>query len=136
MDNNEKKVLLSIQNLDVVFGHGKKAFKAVDNVSFDIYKGETFSLVGESGSGKTTIGRSVIRLYKPTAGKITFDGTQISGRSTSDIVKSGISQSMEGRRLRHHQTAAGGSLRNGSSRRRLCSRPQWLQPFLRSGRRL
>ena len=59
MDNNEKKVLLSIQNLDVVFGRGKKAFKAVDNVSFDIYKGETLSLVGESGSGKTTIGKAL-----------------------------------------------------------------------------
>ena len=62
MAQNEKKVLLSIQNLDVVFGHGKKAFKAVDNVSFDIYKGETLSLVGESGSGKTTIGRAIVRI--------------------------------------------------------------------------
>ena len=61
MDNNEKQVLLSIRNLDVVFNKGKKAFKAVDNVSFDIYKGETLSLVGESGSGKTTIGRAIVK---------------------------------------------------------------------------
>mgnify|MGYP003431609736 CR=1 FL=1 len=62
MEQNNKEVVLSIQNLDVVFGKGKKAFKAVDNVSFDIYKGETLSLVGESGSGKTTIGRAIVRI--------------------------------------------------------------------------
>ena len=56
MDNQNKEVLLSVQNLDVVFKQGKNSFKAVSDVSFDIYKGETLSLVGESGSGKTTIG--------------------------------------------------------------------------------
>ena len=76
----EKKVLLSIQNLDVVFGHGKKAFKAVDNVSFDIYKGETLSLVGESGSGKTTIGRAIVRINPCSAGAIYYDGKKISGK--------------------------------------------------------
>ncbi|MCM1187304.1 MAG: ATP-binding cassette domain-containing protein [Lachnoclostridium sp.] len=53
---------------------------AVENVSFRIYPGETYGLVGESGSGKSTIGRSLIRLYDPTAGKIVFNGTDISGR--------------------------------------------------------
>ncbi|MBQ7698727.1 MAG: ABC transporter ATP-binding protein [Clostridia bacterium] len=80
MENNEKKVILSIQNLDVVFGHGKKAFKAVDNVSFDIYKGETLSLVGESGSGKTTIGRAIVRINPCSAGAIFYDGKKISGK--------------------------------------------------------
>jgi len=80
MDQNEKKVLLSIQNLDVVFGRGKKAFKAVDNVSFDIYKGETLSLVGESGSGKTTIGRAIVRINPCSAGAIYYDGKKISGK--------------------------------------------------------
>ncbi len=80
MDNNEKKVILSIRNLDVVFGRGKKAFKAVNNVSFDIYKGETLSLVGESGSGKTTIGRAIVRINPCSAGEIYYDGKKISGK--------------------------------------------------------
>jgi oligopeptide transport system ATP-binding protein len=80
MTNTEKQVLLSIQNLDVVFGRGKKAFKAVDNVSFDIYKGETLSLVGESGSGKTTIGRAIVRINPCSSGAIYYDGKKISGK--------------------------------------------------------
>ena len=80
MENQEKKVLLSIQNLDVVFKQGKKSFKAVDNVSFDIYKGETLSLVGESGSGKTTIGRAIVRINPCSAGAIYYNGKKISGK--------------------------------------------------------
>ena len=76
----EKEVLLSIRNLDVVFGSGKSAFKAVDNVSFDVYRGETLSLVGESGSGKTTIGRAIVRVNPCSAGEIWYDGKKISGK--------------------------------------------------------
>ena len=54
--------------------------KAVDGISFDIWEGETYGLVGESGSGKSTTGRALIRLYDPTAGKIIFDGHDISGK--------------------------------------------------------
>ncbi len=79
-ENPEKKVLVSVQNLDVVFKKGKKEFKAVDNVSFDIYKGETVSLVGESGSGKTTIGRAIMRINPCSAGAIYYDGKKISGK--------------------------------------------------------
>jgi len=80
MAKEEKKVLLSIQNLDVVFKKGRRSFKAVDNVSFDIYKGETLSLVGESGSGKTTIGRAIVRINPCSAGAIYYDGKKISGK--------------------------------------------------------
>ena len=74
-----KEVLLSVRNVDIVFGKGDKALKAVKNASFDIYKGETFSLVGESGSGKTTIGRAVIRVNPCAAGEILYKGVRISG---------------------------------------------------------
>lgn len=75
-----KEVLLSVKNIDIVFGKGDKAFRAVKNASFDIYKGETFSLVGESGSGKTTIGRAVIRVNPCAAGEILYKGVRISGK--------------------------------------------------------
>lgn len=80
MENKNKEVVLSVQNLDVVFKQRKKVFKAVDNVSFDVYKGETFSLVGESGSGKTTIGRAIVRINPCSAGAIYYKGKKISGR--------------------------------------------------------
>ncbi len=81
MEENKKEVVLSVQNLDVVFNNSRKRnFKAVDNVSFDIYKGETFSLVGESGSGKTTIGRAIVRINPCSAGEILYKGKRISGK--------------------------------------------------------
>mgnify|MGYP004655023995 FL=1 len=72
--------LVQIQNLSVDLGTRRHPFRAVDNVSFDIYRGETFGLVGESGSGKTTIGRSIIRIHPTSQGEILFDGKKINGR--------------------------------------------------------
>ena len=80
MEEKNREVVLSVQNLDVVFTQRKHSFKAVDNVSFDIYKGETFSLVGESGSGKTTIGRAIVRINPCSAGAIYYKGKKISGK--------------------------------------------------------
>ncbi len=79
-EKNGKEVLLSIQDIDITFGKGEEAVRAVKNASFDIYKGETFSLVGESGSGKTTIGRAVIRVNPLAKGKILYKGVPISGK--------------------------------------------------------
>ena len=80
IDANGREVLLSLKNVDITFGKGDKAVRAVKNASFDIYKGETFSLVGESGSGKTTIGRAVIRVNPCAAGEIQYKGVKISGK--------------------------------------------------------
>ncbi len=77
---NGKEILLSLRGVDITFGKGDKAVKAVKNASFDIYKGETFSLVGESGSGKTTIGRAVIRVNPCSGGEILYKGIPISGK--------------------------------------------------------
>lgn len=85
IDENGKEILLSIQNVDITFGKGDKAVKAVKNASFDIYKGETFSLVGESGSGKTTIGRAVIRVNPCASGEIRYKGVRISGKISHSL---------------------------------------------------
>ncbi len=79
-DYQNAEKLLQVQDLTVKFKLGDREFKAVDNVNFDIYKGETLSLVGESGSGKTTIGRAIMRIYNKVDGKIIFDGEKINGR--------------------------------------------------------
>ena len=85
----EREVLLSVKNLQQYFKLGKRELKAVDNVSFDVFKGEVFGLVGESGCGKTTTGRSIIRLYDITGGSVYYKGERICAgvRSYKDAIK-------------------------------------------------
>jgi oligopeptide transport system ATP-binding protein len=86
MNNTQREVVLEVKNLKVEFGeHKNKTFTAVDDVSFKIYKGETFGLVGESGSGKTTIGRAIIRINKASSGEILFKGEKINGKISAKL---------------------------------------------------
>ena len=78
MTNTEnRKRLVEVKHLKQYFGSKKNVVKAIDDISFEIYEGETFGLVGESGSGKSTTGRALLRLYKPTEGEILFEGKEI-----------------------------------------------------------
>ena len=95
--SDEKKKLVEIKHLKKYFSvndasskglrRKKNTLKAVDDVSFDIYEGETFGLVGESGCGKTTLGRAVIRLYNPTDGEVFFEGEDISRLNQKELTK-------------------------------------------------
>ncbi len=84
-EDPNREVLIEAKNLQVTFGTGRKKFVAVDDVNFEIYRGETFSLVGESGSGKTTIGRALVRINPVTGGEILYKGRKINGKISKDL---------------------------------------------------
>ncbi|MEH7356824.1 ABC transporter ATP-binding protein [Neobacillus drentensis] len=84
----KREKLLEIKNLKQYFNEGKpNEVKAVDNVSFDIYKGEVMGLVGESGCGKSTTGRTIIRLYDATGGEVLYDGVNVHGKKSKKQLK-------------------------------------------------
>ena len=88
METAARQPLLKVEHLKQYFKVNKSfTVKAVDDISFEIFPGETYGLVGESGSGKSTTGRSVIRLYDPTGGTITFNGENITGKITAAQTK-------------------------------------------------
>ncbi|KKI93620.1 peptide ABC transporter ATP-binding protein [Bacillus sp. SA1-12] len=84
----KQEKLVEIKNLKQYFNVGKpNEVKAVDNVSFEIYKGETLGLVGESGCGKSTTGRTIIRLYDATDGEVLYNGTNVHGKKSKAQLK-------------------------------------------------
>ncbi|WP_457943872.1 ABC transporter ATP-binding protein [Caproiciproducens sp. LBM24188] len=84
-ESTNREPLLEVRNLKVTFGSKRHPFPAVNDVSFDIYPGETFGLVGESGSGKTTIGRAIIRINPVSSGEIRYKGQTISGKISREL---------------------------------------------------
>lgn len=92
-ENPDKKVLVKVRGLKkyfpitsgVIFQREVGAVKAVDGVSFDIFEGETLGVVGESGCGKSTMGRTVLQLYRPTAGTVEFEGKEISALKGEEL---------------------------------------------------
>lgn len=90
----QRKKLVQVKNLTKTFTLGKgMTLKAADNISFDIYEGETLGLVGESGCGKSTTGRTVIGLYEPTSGEVMFDGQNVHQARASE--RSQLTRSMQ-----------------------------------------
>jgi oligopeptide transport system ATP-binding protein len=93
MTAGERKVLVRVENLKkhfpitsgIIFSRRVGATKAVDGISFDIYQGETLGLVGESGCGKSTTGRAILQLYRPTSGRVFFEGIELIMLSDSEL---------------------------------------------------
>lgn len=104
--NNNDETLLRVEHLCQYFKKGSKQFKAVDDVSFEIKKGEVFGLVGESGCGKTTTGRTIMRLYEATSGNVYFKGKRICAGTLSykeEIKRAACEAEREIKRLKNEK---------------------------------
>lgn len=84
---NAREKIIEVKNVKQYFKTGGAVVKAIDDVTFHIYKGETFGLVGESGSGKSTTGRTIIRLYDATEGEVLFKGENVHGKKSRADLK-------------------------------------------------
>ena len=92
MPSENREVLLDVKNLCVDFGSRRHPFHAVSDVSFQIFRGETFGLVGESGSGKTTIGRAIMRILPTSGGEVFYKGQKINGKISHALDKQVIKE--------------------------------------------
>ncbi len=97
---SQQEVLLSAQNLSVRFG----GVLAVNGVSFDVQRGEVFTLIGPNGAGKTTVFNLISRIYTPTSGRIVFDGVELTERAPHDIAQLGIARTFQNIELFEHAT--------------------------------
>jgi len=113
IDKPEQKALLNIENLSVNYG----AIRALSTINLVIYEGEVVTLIGANGAGKSTLLKSISRLVNPKAGKILYQGQEITHLRADQMVKIGVAHSPEGRRVLSRQTVLDNLLLGAYARR-------------------